>query len=266
MDWNTLSAEDAARLILDHRERGAALPVPPPAERPAGIAQAYAIQEALQALIEARGARPIGWKIGCTNAAARAHLGLDAPFYGRLYDAVTEPSPAAFPALPGFFRVFEPEIGLRIARDLPPAGAPYDAAAIAAATDALVPAIEIVGSRLEPWTEAGAALVTADNASHGCWVHGTPVTDWTAFDPMDSPIALQVDGGEPVLGKGRNVDGGPFGAAAWLANALAAKGRHLRAGDFISTGTVAPPVPVGPGQTARADFGALGVVEVRIGA
>lgn len=265
MDWKTLPADEAARIILEHRERGIPLPVPSPGERPAATGQAYAIQEALQALIEARGARPIGWKIGGTNAAARAHLGLDAPFYGRLYDAVAEPSPASLPALPGFFRVYEAEIGLHIAQDLPPGEAPFDAERIRAATGALVPAIEIVGSRLEPWTAAGAALVTADNASHGCWVHGAPVEDWSAFDPIETPIILSIEGGAQASGAGRNVDGGPFGAAAWLANALAAKGRGLRAGDFVTTGTATAPLPVGAGERVRADFGPLGMVELRVG-
>lgn len=266
MDWNSLPAEEAARIILDHRERGAVLPVPPEPDRLADIARGYAVQDALDALIRARGARPIGWKIGGTNAAARATLGIDAPFFGRLYDAVTEASPAAFPALPGFFRVLEAEIGLVLGRDLPPEEAPFDAARVAAATAALLPAIEIVGSRLEPWGEAGAAMIAADNAAHGCWIHGAALEDWSAFDPLETPVSLSIEGGASVSGAGRNVDGGPFGATAWLANALAATGRGLRAGDCVTTGTVTVPLPVGAGQTVRADFGPLGVVEVRIGA
>lgn len=265
MDWNSLPAEEAARIILDHRERGAVLPVPPEPDRLSDLARGYAVQDALDALIRARGAQPIGWKIGGTNAAARQRLGLGEPFFGRLYDAVTEASPAAFPALPGFFRVLEAEIGLRLARDLPPEEAPFDAGRIAAATAALLPAIEIVGSRLEPWAEAGAPFIAADNGAHGCWIHGPALEDWSGFDPMEGEVTLSVEGGEEVTGAGRNVDGGPFGAAAWLANALAARGLGLRAGDYVTTGTVTTPVPVGAGQVARADFGRLGVVEVRIG-
>jgi len=61
------------------------------------------------------------------------------------------------------------------------------------------------------------------------------------------------------------VDGGAFGAAAWLANALAAEGRALRAGAFVITGSVTPPVPVRARQSVRADFGPLGLVERAMG-
>ena len=69
-----------------------------------------------------------------------------------------------------------------------------------------------------------------------------------------------------AVGKGANVDGGPFGATAWLANELAKYGRALKAGDYVTTGTAIAPFPyAGDGKTAVADFGALGKVEVRIG-
>ena len=53
------------------------------------------------------------------------------------------------------------------------------------------------------------------------------------LDLLDGPVSLSVNGAVKATGKGRNVDDGAFGAAAWLANVLAAKGRGLKAGDFI---------------------------------
>lgn len=265
MHWKNLSDVEAARIILDHRERAAALPVRRAQDRMLDLARGYAIQDMLDDLLRARGARQIGYKIGGTNAAARAHLRIEEPFMGRLYDAVSAASPTELPALPGFFRLHEPEIAIEIARDLPPAEGPFDAAAIETATAAVLPGIEIVGTRLEPWERAGAPLIAADNAAHGFWVHGAPVRDWSGIDLMDGPVALVVDGEVRARGCGRNVDGGPFGAVAWLANELAARGRGLRAGDFVTTGTLVPPVPVAPGQHVVADFGPLGTVELRIG-
>ncbi|MFV0280079.1 MAG: hypothetical protein ACK5JM_04870, partial [Rhodoblastus sp.] len=79
-------------------------------------------------------------------------------------------------------------------------------------------------------------------------------------------VAFSLDGEVKASGKGANVDGGPFGATAWLANALAKLGRGLKAGDLITTGSAIAPCPfAGDGKTAVADFGALGKVEVRIG-
>jgi 2-keto-4-pentenoate hydratase len=260
MDWNTMTPDEAAALLLRHRDEARALPVPPPALRLASLPRGYAAQDALDGLLRGRGQRVVGWKIAGTNAAARAHLRIDAPFMGRLHDATSAPSGAVLPARPGFFRVHEPEIALLIGRDLTPADAPFDAAAVEAATAAVLPAIELIGTWFDPWAEAGAPALAADNAAHGFWVHGAPVRDWSGIDLLDGPVVLRVDGEERARGAGRNVDGGPFAATAWLANALAAEGRALRAGDQVTTGTVTPPVPVLPGQRVEADFGPLGRV------
>lgn len=254
-----------ARLLYRCRQDGVALPVPAAADRPADMAEAYAVQDALDALLcDQAGQRAMGYKIAGTNPASRAHLRIDAPFFGRLYDGMVSRSPAALRSRPGFFRVHEPEIALRIGRDLPASAAPFDAAAIAAATDAVLPAIEIIGTHLAPWTEAGATNLASDNAAFGHWVMGTPIPDWSGLDLLDARVGVFIDN-EPVAeGRGRNVDGGAFGATAWLANTLAARGHALRAGDYITTGSVTPPIPVRPDQRVRVEFYGLGVVEVHI--
>jgi 2-keto-4-pentenoate hydratase len=259
------SPEEAARTLLGHRADGTANPVLPKGQRLEDFAQAYAIQAAGHAILcTDRGYVPIGYKIGASNRVARDFLGIDTPFHGRLYRQMASPSPAAVPFEPDFFKAYEPEIGIQIGRDLPPTGAPFDAAAIEAATQAVLPAIELVGSHFTPWTEAGAPNSIADNAAFAHWVMGEPIRDWSGLDLLDAPIVLDIDGVRRGEGKGRNVDGGAFGAAAWLANALAEKGQSLRAGDYITTGIVMPPVAIESGQHAVVHFGRLGRVEVRM--
>jgi 2-keto-4-pentenoate hydratase len=256
--------ENTARKLLDHRARGLPNPVPPEAERLADLDLAYAIQEAGDRLRRAAGQAAIGYKIAGTNPASRRHLRIEAPFFGRLYDGMASASPAHLPHDP-FFRVHEPEIALQMGRDLDPRGAPFDAAAIAAATRAVVPAIEIIGTPFTPWAEAGAPNLASDNAAFGHWIMGTPILDWSGLDLLEGEVTLAINGAIVARGQGRMVDGGAFGATAWLANALAARGQGLRAGDCVTTGSVTPPVAVAPGQHVVADFGALGVVECRIG-
>jgi 2-keto-4-pentenoate hydratase len=210
----------------------------------------------------AHGYKAIGYKIAATNPASRAHLKIAAPFHGRLYDKLTMTSPAAVGEFP-FLRVHEPEIAIQIDRDLDPARAPFSADQIAAATSAVLPAIEIIGTPFEPWAQAGAPNLVSDNAAFGYWIMGTPVRDWSGIDLLDGAVALTINGQVKATGKGRNVDDGAFGASAWLANALAARGRGLKAGDYITTGSVTPPIPVAQGQHVIADFGPLGRVELR---
>ena len=257
--------EHAARALLAHRANGTANPVLPKGERLADFVQAYAIQDAGDAILRAeQGFIHIGYKIGASNKVARDLLSIDAPFHGRLYGQMASASPAAIPFVPGFLKAYEPEIGILIGRDLPPTGTPFDAAGIEAATQAVLPAIELVGSHFTPWTEAGAPNLISDNAAFAHWVMGAPIWDWSGLDLLDAPIMLDIDGVRRGEGTGRNVDGGAFGAAAWLANALAAVGKSLRAGDYITTGIVMPPVAIASGHRVIADFGRLGRVEVRM--
>lgn len=252
-----------ARKLLDHRFRRIANQVPPEADRLADMNMAYAIQDAGDAILRSEhGYKPIGYKIAGTNPASRAHLKISAPFHGRLYDKLTTTSPAALGDIP-FLRVHEPEIAIQIDRDLDPAQAPFSAEQIEAATRAVLPAIEIIGTPFEPWAQAGAPNLASDNAAFGYWIMGAPVRDWSRMDLLDGAVTLTINGEVKATGKGRNVDDGAFGATAWLANALAAKGRGLKAGEYITTGSVTPPIPVASGQHVVADFGPLGRVELR---
>jgi hypothetical protein len=134
--------------------------------------------------------------------------------------------------VPDFFKAYEPEIGIPIARDLDKSKGPFDATAIEAATEAVLPAIELVGSHFTPWTEAGAPNSISDNAAFAHWITGESIRDWSGQDPLDAPINLHIDGVLRGTGKGRNVDDGAFGTAAWLANALAEAGKSVRAGEL----------------------------------
>ena len=94
--------------------------------------------------------------------------------------------------------------------------APFDAAAIEAATRAVLPAIEIIGTYFDPWAKAGAPNLASDNAAFGYWIMGVPVTNWSGLDLLDGPVTISIDGEVRGTGKGRNVDDGAFGATAWL--------------------------------------------------
>lgn len=257
--------ETAARAVIARRDAARPVPVPPDHERPADLASGYQIQAAVHRILATeRQVRCVGWKIAGTNGTARAYVGVDAPFYGRLHDSTTTASPAEVPVGPGCFRVHEAEIGIELAVDLDPAAAPFTAADVEAATRALLPSIEIAGSCYEPWVDAGAPSLIADNAAHGWWVFGPEQTDWSNLDLLDLPVTVIVNGETAATGSPRNVDGGPFGATAWLANTLAETGTGLQAGDRITTGITTVPVPAAPGQHVIADFGPLGRVELRL--
>ena len=49
---------------------------------------------------------------------------------------------------------------------------------------------------------------------------------------------MRIDGREVGTGKGGDILGHPLNALAWLANALAARGQALTAGEFVLLGSV----------------------------
>ena len=263
MPTSDTNIDDAAQAFAALRANNGQGPHP---AAPATLADAYRVQFALERLLVGKGLSTIGWKIGATNAGARAMFKREAPFLGRLYAEMTSSSPATLPAAPGFYRAYEAEIVLELCADLDARAGAIDAAQVRAATRAVAPAIEMVGGWVPVAGPNGAYGLIADYAGHGCWILGAPISDFAKLDLLEAPVAFSLDGEQKAAGKGANVDGGPFGATAWLANELGKMGRKLKAGEYVTTGTAIAPVPfAGEGRTAVADFGALGKVQVRIG-
>lgn len=243
-----------------HRRIAAALPADAVPRTPA---EAYRAQAALiDRVLADAGGRAIGYKVAATNPSAQTLLKVDAPFFGVLLSATTFLGPAVLPAADFTVRCLEPEFGFEMAADVPPADRAYTRETIANYIAAVVPCIEIVDHRYEDWAAVGAESLIADNAIHGAWVEAAPVAGWPLADLDRHAVTLSVNGTAVRTGTGAAVLGHPLNVVAWLANELPRFGRSLRKGDKISTGIVAPVYLAAPGDTAVADFGALGRVEL----
>ncbi len=235
----------------------------PPADVFLSLEQGYMVQDRhVSALTGWLGSTTVGYKIGCTNRTAQALLGISEPFAGCLLDATCHASPARLPTSSFFFRCIEAEYAFRMAEDLPHVSVPYEREQVAASVGAVLPSIEVVDSRYTNWTTAGAAANIADNGSHGHWVHGVPVESWRTHDLADIDVELFVDQERVRVGTAANVLGHPLNALTWLANHLASRGKTLRAGDFVSTGTCIDVYMAEPGDHVSAQFGSLGNVDI----
>jgi 2-keto-4-pentenoate hydratase len=259
----TTKAERAAKLLLEARRSRQEIEGLPAELRPNDEAEAWAIQEALCAGL---GGTQTGWKIGATSKRAQEFLGVKRPFPGRMF------AETSYEAAPGqvveiaaddyIFRLVEPEFALTLGRDLAPGAPPHD---VADAVASVHPAIEIVTCAYGgAWTEVGGMALMADNGVHGAFVLG-PGRPLVGFSDLPAHEAvLEVDGMETGRGTGAAVEGGgPLGGLAWLANFLAGFDRRLTAGTVVTTGVVTPFVELEKGQSAAADFGDLGRVELR---
>jgi 2-oxopent-4-enoate hydratase len=224
---------------------------------PGDIDAAYAVQSSWVADRVAAGARVVGRKIGLTNPAVQAQLGVDRPDFGVLLDDMACP-----PGVPvDITRTLQPKIEAEIAfvlgRDLTDAviGPPE----VAAATASVVAALEIVDSRIAGW-DIGIVDTVADNASSGLFTLGERPR---ALGDLDLPgCAMTMRRGDEIVstGSGSACLGDPLIAVAWLATTTRDYGRPLRAGDIVLSGALGPMVPVAPGDVFHADIGGIGSV------
>jgi 2-keto-4-pentenoate hydratase len=264
MDAN--ARDRAATELLEMRRSGRIVADLPPGLRPSTLAEAYAVQRRVVDGLLAEGERCIGYKVACTNVIAQQALRIDRPVFGRLLSHTTSTSPSTLTAADFTHRVIEAEFGFLIGRDVEPTadGSPHTIESIAQYIEALVPAIEVVDYRYESWT-VGALQVACDNAIHGWWVVGEPVTDWQGHDLADAPVSVTRAGLPVTSGSGQAVLGNPLNVMAWLADELPRFGERLTAGDYVTTGVTTDVFEAAAGDLLVADFAAFGTVELRFG-
>jgi 2-keto-4-pentenoate hydratase len=252
--------QSAAAFLAAVRREGRVVENLPDACRPRSLAEGYETQDAFRAIWPDSVA---GWKIGATAPATMARFEMNEPMYGPFFASTVHRSPAHVPAPTRHAMSIESEFAYRLGRDLPARPTAYSREEIVAAIDALIPAFEIVGTRFAqvPYGDAGA--VVADCMLNAAMVLGASVEDWRRLDIPNHPVRLTIDGEVKGEGKGSDALGDPRNVLDWVVNTLRASGVGLTKGQILSTGTCTGIVPFARGQSAVADFGALGKVEVR---
>ena len=227
--------------------------------RPASRADGYAIQSAVVDLFQQQ---IVGWKIAATSLAGQAHIGVDGPLVGSLMANRVLESNARVSLDGNYMRVGEAEFAFRFARDLSPRAKAYTLDEVLDAVSSLHPTIEIPDSRFDDFAGVGAAQLIADNAC-ACWlIVGSAARTWRDVDLSTHAVGGFMDGTLLVEGSGANVLGDPRVALAWMVNERCEFGDGVKAGELVTTGTCITPVALAPGHHFRADFGALGELEV----
>lgn len=132
----------------------------------------------------------------------------------------------------------------------------------AAAVDFVLPALEIVDSRIRDW-KIGLFDTIADNASSGAVVLGSTPTPLSRVDLRLTGGVMHKNAEVVGTGAGGAVLGSPINALVWLANTLSARGISLEAGQVVLPGAICAMVPVAAGDTVTATFAGLGSVTAR---
>jgi 2-keto-4-pentenoate hydratase len=224
------------------------------------VEDAYAIQLEQVKRWTADGRTVVGHKVGLTSAAMQKQLGVTEPDFGHLLaDFVYsehEPIPAGRFLQP---RV-EPEIAFVLGSPLSGPGVTVTEAI--AAVDYVVPALEVVDSRVADWKITLADTI-ADNASSGGYVLGSTPTPLHEVDLRLVGCNFYRNGNVVGTGAGGAVLGSPITSLVWLANTLGRLGTTLEAGEVILPGSLTSMSPVAPGDTFTATFAGLGSVTAR---
>jgi 2-keto-4-pentenoate hydratase len=224
------------------------------------VPDAYEIQLLQVARWVGAGARVKGHKVGLTSAVMQRQFGVSQPDYGHLLDGMFWLEQQPVPLSAFLQPRAEPETAFVLARPL--RGPGVTVADAVAAVGFVLPALELIDSRIRDW-KIGLEDTIADNASSGGVILGGTPVPLSAVNLRLAGCNLHKNGELAGTGAGGAVLGSPLTALVWLANTVGARGVVLEEGQVILPGSVTASVPVGPDDTVTATFAGLGSVTAR---
>lgn len=224
------------------------------------VEDSYAVQrEWVRRGIE-NGRRLVGRKIGLTSKVMQEATGITEPDYGAIFeDMIFENGSVIKHDRFSSVRI-EVELAFKLKKELSgPNATIFD---VLSATEYVVPALEILDSRIEM---DGRTIVDtiSDNAAMGAMVYGGNPVAPDAVDLRWVSALLYRNESIEDTGVAAAVLNHPAMGVAWLANKLHAHGDTLAAGDIILAGSFTKPMWVHPGDTVHADYGSLGAITCR---
>ena len=215
------------------------------------------MQQANTDLWVEQGRRVIGRKIGLTAKAVQKQLGVDQPDYGILFAdmAVVDGDEISMECV--MQPKVEGEVALVLDDDL--AHEQLTLLDVIEATAYVLPAIEVVASRVAKW-DITIVDTVADNASAGMFVLGTRPVGLHEVDLRMCGMVMEKNGDQVSVGAGVACLGNPLNAALWLARKMVEVGMPLRAGDVIMSGALGPMAGAEAGDVLECRINGLGSV------
>ncbi|WP_426944044.1 2-oxo-hept-4-ene-1,7-dioate hydratase [Pseudomonas oryzihabitans] len=230
------------------------------------IDDAYAIQRAWVEQKIADGRKLVGHKIGLTSRAMQVSSNISEPDYGALLDDMFFDEGTDIP----FQRFIVPRVEVELAFILgkPLRGPNCTLFDVLAATDYVIPALEIIDARIQqvdPQTQVTRKVfdTISDNAANAGVVLGGKAVRPHDLDLRRVPAILYRNGVIEESGVSAAVLNHPAKGVAWLANKLAAHDVTLEAGQIILGGSFTRPVAARPGDTFHVDYDHLGSIACR---
>ena len=226
---------------------------------------AYAVQKRWVDRKVARGRTVVGYKIGLTSRAMQAAMNIDVPDYGVLLDDMLFPNGATITASDFTDPRLEVEFAF-VLKD-PLEGPDVTVEDVMAATDYVVPALELIAARsfrTDPETGYTRKVfdTIADNAANAGVITGDTRVDPHAIDLRWAGALFYLNGVIEETGLGAAVMDHPAHGIRWVCKRFAPHGIGLEPGQLILSGSFTRPVPVDAGDSVRVDYGPLGTIAV----
>lgn len=224
------------------------------------LQDAYDIQWAIRRNKASRGVRIVGMKLGLASEAAMRQHGIEQPIYGFLADYFERVADEPIDIENLIHPKVEPELGFILNKTL--RGPNCQIADVLAATQYLVPALEIIDSRYQQFALDLRSTV-ADNSACARFVLGDRHPLKAAWDIPALGVALYQNDQLVANGSGAAVMGHPAASVAHLVNMLAERGEVLATGSLVLSGGMTAAVSVQPGDQIRAQFQILGDMQIQ---
>lgn len=245
-----------------HKARATQVPIPPftDDDPEMGLADGYAVQRELVAMLLDDGDRVAGYKAGLTSAPMQRQFDVATPDYGPVLASTLYGDGAHVPREEFIAPRVEAEIVFRLGSRLAGPGVTVERAGAAVAD--VMAGLEVVDSRIADWRIRLADTVS-DLASNGAVVLSDRAVPFGDLDPRLTGMVFSRNDEVLATGAGAAALGDPVAVVAWLANTLGEHGVALEAGHLVMTGALHASVAVERGDTYRAEFDRLGPVSMR---
>lgn len=224
------------------------------------VEDSYAVQNEWRRRGIEAGRRPVGRKIGLTSKVMQQATGITEPDYGAIFSDMVFGNGSEIEHAQFSNVRIEVELAFVLGEDLTgPHTTVFD---VMRATEYVIPALEILSSRIEM---EGRTIVDtiSDNAAMGGMVYGGNPIAADAVDLRWVSALLYRNESIEETGVAAAVLNHPAMGVAWLADKLAAHGDGLKAGEIILAGSFTRPMWVHPGDSVLCDYRELGTVSCR---
>ena len=206
------------------------------------------------------GEKIIGKKIGLTSFPMQKLLGVFEPDYGQIFGTMLLPGNEL-----SMSEVIQPKAEGEIAFIMKesikgPGVTPFD---IIGATDYIMPAIEIIDSRVRDW-KIKIQDTIADNASSAFIVVGTRALPLKEVDMFTTGMVFCKNGEVLNTGAAAAVMGNPVNAVTWLVNKLSEFSVGVEKGEIILSGSLTAAVDLKENDVVEVVFDRLGSVSLKV--